>query len=150
MNASTDRPDSALRAWLELGPERGRTEAIERALAATRRVPQRPGWSFPERWLPVNRALLAAAAMLIVVVGAAAIFLRPVSNVGPPASPTPAPTTQAASPSRDPGLVPAELMHNWVGAPRPLPGMPAPDAVAFGFQFGQLFVTANYVYGRDQ
>src|SRR4051812_44391924 len=94
MNSSIDRPDSALRAWLETGPERGRTEALERALAATRRVPQRPGWTFPERWLPVNRLFLAAAAALVVVIGGAALLLRPAATVGPPSSPTPAGTNQ--------------------------------------------------------
>src|SRR5215475_561322 len=103
MNASTDRPDSALRAWLELGPDRGRPEAIERALAATRRVPQRPGWTFPERWLRVNRALIAAAAALIIVISGAAFILRPASdNVGPGGT---LPPTNL--PSASPGLVPA-------------------------------------------
>src|SRR6478672_7429821 len=124
MNPSTDRPDSALRAWLEIGPNRGRPEALERALAATRRVPQRPGWTFPERWLPVNRAFLAAAAAVIIVIGGAMLILRPSSNVGPPNTPAPTPTSQPSTsqPTAGTGLVPAELMHSWVGVPHDFPG----------------------------
>ena len=51
MNESMDR---ALADWLREGPEHGSREALERALAATRRTPQRPGWTFPERWLPMQ------------------------------------------------------------------------------------------------
>ena len=60
MNPPIERPDSAMRAWLEAGPDRGRPEALERALAATRRVPQRPSWTFPERWLPMQLTLTRA------------------------------------------------------------------------------------------
>jgi Tol biopolymer transport system component len=51
MNEMTDR---ALRAWLEQGPDKGPSEGLARALAATRRTSQRPAWTFPERWLPVQ------------------------------------------------------------------------------------------------
>src|SRR5207244_4327734 len=140
MNPPTDRSDSALRAWLELGPDRGRPEAIERALAATRRVPQRPGWIYPERWLRVNRAFIAAAAALIIVIGGAAFILRPASNnVGPGG--TPAPTSL---PSASPGLVPAELMRTWVGVPRQMASPATTVALQFHFEFGQLMMTANY------
>ena len=44
--------DPALSAWLQEGPERGPQHGLDRALAATRRVNQRPGWVFPRRWLP--------------------------------------------------------------------------------------------------
>jgi hypothetical protein len=97
----------------------------------------------------VNRALLAAAAALIVVVAGAALILRPASNVGPPASPTaeptPLPTTQpspSAPSSR--GVVPAELLRTWVGAPRLLPGLATPHHLNFGFDFGQLVMRADY------
>ena len=146
MNPPIERPDSALRAWLELGPERGRPEALERALAATRRVPQRPSWTFPERWLPVNRVLLAAAAALIIVVGGAAFILRPASNnVGPSGSPAPTATsTPTSQPTLSSGQVPAELMRTWVGVPHPFPGAPPVDDLQFRFEFGQLIVNVNY------
>jgi dipeptidyl aminopeptidase/acylaminoacyl peptidase len=51
MNESMDR---VVADWLHEGPERGPREGLERALAATRRVGQRPGWTLPERWLPVQ------------------------------------------------------------------------------------------------
>ena len=45
MNESMDR---VLADWLNEGPENGPREGLERTLAATRRVGQRPGWTFPE------------------------------------------------------------------------------------------------------
>ena len=51
MNESIDR---VLADWLDEGPEHGPREGLERALAATRRVGQRPGWTLPERWLPMQ------------------------------------------------------------------------------------------------
>ena len=51
MNESMDR---VLTEWLHAGPETGPREGLERTLAATRRVGQRPGWTFPERWLPMQ------------------------------------------------------------------------------------------------
>lgn len=82
MNESMDRE---LSSWLLEGPERGPNEALERALAASRRTSQRPGWTFPERWLPMQltmrrapslRPLLALAvlALLIAALGAAALL----------------------------------------------------------------------------
>ena len=47
-----DRMDVVLADWLSEGPERGPAHALDRALAATRRVDQRPGWAFPGRWVP--------------------------------------------------------------------------------------------------
>ena len=51
MNESMDR---VLADWLREGPETGPREGLERALAATRRVGQKPGWALPERWLPMQ------------------------------------------------------------------------------------------------
>jgi dipeptidyl aminopeptidase/acylaminoacyl peptidase len=53
-----DRMDVVLAEWLNEGPERGPAHALERALAATRRVDQRPGWTFPGRWVPGSVARL--------------------------------------------------------------------------------------------
>lgn len=60
-----DRVERALASWLADGPERGSREALERALAATRRVPQRPGWTFPERWLPVQVSIRPVRSVMI-------------------------------------------------------------------------------------
>jgi WD40 repeat protein len=47
-----DPMDMVLAEWLDEGPEQGPVHALERALAATRRVDQRRGWTFPSRWVP--------------------------------------------------------------------------------------------------
>ena len=48
------RLDPIVAEWLGEGPEAGPDRGLERALAATRRVHQRPGWTFPGRW-PTSR-----------------------------------------------------------------------------------------------
>jgi dipeptidyl aminopeptidase/acylaminoacyl peptidase len=92
--------------WLREGPESGPGTGLTGALAATRRTGQRPGWTFVERWLPMqltkNHTYLtpptvlgrpstiaklvvtAAAVAAISVVGLT--LLRP-SAVGPAAAP---------------------------------------------------------------
>ena len=83
MNESMDR---VLADWLREGPESGPREGLERALAATRRVGQKPGWAFLERWLPMQltmartpslRPILAVVmlALLIVALVATALFI---------------------------------------------------------------------------
>ena len=83
MNESMDR---VLADWLREGPENGPREGLERALAATRRVGQKPGWAFFERWLPMQltlartpslRPILAIVmlALLIVALVATALFI---------------------------------------------------------------------------
>ena len=51
MNESMDH---VLADWLQEGPESGPREGLERSLEATRRVGQRPGWTLPERWIPMG------------------------------------------------------------------------------------------------
>lgn len=69
MNESMDR---VLADWLHEGPESGPREGLERSLAATRRVGQRPGWTLPERWIPMEltmaRARVQRPVLVIVVV----------------------------------------------------------------------------------
>ena len=83
MNESIDR---MLADWLHEGPESGPREGLERSLAATRRVGQRPGWTLPERWIPMEltmartrsqRPILALVmlALLMVAVVAAALVI---------------------------------------------------------------------------
>jgi Tol biopolymer transport system component len=57
----TNAPDRLISEWLADGPEQGPGHSLERALAATRRTPQRPGWTFPGRWLPAQLTLSPAA-----------------------------------------------------------------------------------------
>ena len=83
MNESMDR---VLVVWLHEGPESGPREGLERTLAATRRVRQRPGWTLAGRWIPmgltmartrVQRPILAIVmlALLSVAVVAAALIV---------------------------------------------------------------------------
>lgn len=84
MNESMDR---VIADWLDEGPESGHRDGLERALAATRRVGQRPGWSLPERWIPLpltmartwsQRPILAIAtvALLMMALLATALLIR--------------------------------------------------------------------------
>ena len=84
MNESMDR---VLADWLREGPERGPREGLDRALAATRHVGQRPGWTLPERWLPVRLTMtrtrsqrpiftFGSIALLIVALVAAVLVHR--------------------------------------------------------------------------
>jgi hypothetical protein len=50
------RRDPIIARWLSDGPERGPVHGLERALAATRNVDQRPGWTFPRWWKPTRVA----------------------------------------------------------------------------------------------
>lgn len=90
MNESMDR---ALASWLQEGPEHGPNEALERALAASRRTSQRPGWTFPERWLPMQltmqrtpslRPLIAIVVLALLIVALAATALLVGSARVPP------------------------------------------------------------------
>ena len=83
MNEPMDR---ALADWLRDGPDQGPREGLERALATTRQVSQRPAWAIPERWLPMQLTmqrvptmrpvlLLATVALLILTLIGAAILI---------------------------------------------------------------------------
>jgi dipeptidyl aminopeptidase/acylaminoacyl peptidase len=83
MNESMDQ---VLADWLHEGPESGPREGLERSLAATRRIGQRPGWTLPERWIPMELAMartrvqrpMLAIVMLVLLtaaVVAAALFV---------------------------------------------------------------------------
>ena len=83
MNESMDR---VLADWLREGPELGPREGMERALAATRRVGQKPGWALPERWIPMQLTMartpslrpilaLVMVALLIVALAATALLI---------------------------------------------------------------------------
>jgi len=92
MNESMDR---VLADWLREGPEQGPREGLERALAATRRVGQKPGWTLPERWLPMQltmvrtpslRPILAIVmmALLTLALVATALFIGSQRRAVPP------------------------------------------------------------------
>ena len=92
MNESMDR---VLADWLREGPEMGPREGLERTLAATHRIGQRPGWTFPERWLPMQltltrtpslRPLLLGLTLVLLILAlvAAALLVGSGSRVPPP------------------------------------------------------------------
>jgi len=128
MNGSMDR---ALADWLHEGPESGPREGLERALAATRRVGQRPGWSLAERWLPMRltmartrmqRPILALVmlALLIVVLVATALLVGSLR-------------LQSAPPFRNGAVVYAEsgdlfISDQFGGTPRALVAGPESDS----------------------
>jgi len=81
----------------EIAAER-RPDYLDAVFEATARSRQRPRWAFPERWIPVNRLLIAAAAtILIVAVGGAMLISARGPSVGP-AGPTPSPTAPSETP----------------------------------------------------
>ena len=49
---NSDRLDPVLMAWLNDDVEAAPREGLANAIAATETVSQRPGWTFPQRWLP--------------------------------------------------------------------------------------------------
>ena len=78
--------DATVADWLREGPETGPRHGLERALAATRRVGQRPAWVFPRRLLPrpmaefdlrvpasVSRALVLVLVLLLLLALAIAL-----------------------------------------------------------------------------
>jgi Tol biopolymer transport system component len=97
----TNAPDRLLGEWLADGPDQGPRPALERALAATRRTPQRPGWTFVQRWLPMDLAMRRAfvpgplilvllAALVALALAGALLFVgsrhRPAPPFGPAAN----------------------------------------------------------------
>lgn len=97
--------DLTLADWMRDGPERGPQEGLDRALAATRRASQRPGWTFLERWLPVDMILSrtpsARPFLILVAVALLALALIAVALVG---APRPTPLPAPFGPARD-GLI---------------------------------------------
>jgi WD40 repeat protein len=85
----TNASDRLLVEWLTEGPDNGPRPALERALAATRRTPQRPGWTFVQRWIPMElamrRALVPRPLILILLAALVALVLAGVIlSVGSP------------------------------------------------------------------
>jgi WD40 repeat protein len=90
----TNAPDRRLVDWLTDGPDQGPRPALERALAATRRTPQRPGWTFIQRWIPVEltmpRAFVPRPLILLLVAALVALAVAGVLlSVGAPHRPAP-------------------------------------------------------------
>jgi WD40 repeat protein len=61
--------------WLIEGPVPGSRDGLERALAATRTIRQRPGWIFVERWLPMELTMDRVRAPRLVSTAALVILL---------------------------------------------------------------------------
>jgi hypothetical protein len=85
MSASFDRQ---VVDWIHEGPEQGPRESLERALAATRGVSQRPGWTFLERWLPVQltmqRVVIPRAVYLMLLAVLLAVVFVVAAIIGAP------------------------------------------------------------------
>ena len=127
MNESIDR---VLADWLHEGSESGPREGLERALAATRRVGQRPGWSLLERWLPMQltmawtrtqRPILAIATLALLILALVAVALY----VGSQQRLPPAPFRNGAIVYADSGDL--FIVDQLGGAPRTLVAGPERD-----------------------
>ena len=88
------RLDPILAQWLREGAEVGPEHGLKRALAATRRVNQRPGWTFTSWWLPARvgrsdrrfgRAL--ALGLLVIALALLAMAMTFAGNVLPTVPP---------------------------------------------------------------
>ena len=87
--------DRQVAEWLAAGPAEGPPEPLARALAATRQTRKRPRWTFPERWLPVQRTmtrtqsprlLLAIMWLALLILALVATALYVGSRPAPPTS----------------------------------------------------------------
>jgi Tol biopolymer transport system component len=126
-----DSIDHELADWLHEGPESGQRDGLDRALAATRRVGQRPGWTLPERWIPLDMTMTQARvhrpavaivtlAMLVVALLAAAIYIGSERN-----QPRPLFTNGAVVYAENGDLF---IVDRLGGAPRPLVTGPDEDS----------------------
>jgi dipeptidyl aminopeptidase/acylaminoacyl peptidase len=70
-----DVHDALIAEWLVEGPAPGSRDGLERALAATRTIRQRPGWIFVERWLPMELTTGRVQAPRLVSTAALVILL---------------------------------------------------------------------------
>ena len=135
MNESMDR---VLVEWLHEGPTSGPREGLERTLAATRRVSQRPGWTIPGSWIPVEltatrtrvqRPILAMVtlALLIVAVVAAALLVGtqrqspPLRGMWPQSTLEEVRTAQERADAGDPDYT-WQVNPSWSSADEPLIG----------------------------
>jgi hypothetical protein len=91
------------------------------------RLPQRRLATQMTRFATMNSTirLAAAAAIVVAVAGIGAFAMSQRDNVGPPASPSPGPSS-GSSPTFQAAAVPRPLQGRWVGAPRVVPEAPEP------------------------
>jgi hypothetical protein len=138
-----DALDQILADWLREGPDGGRVDALDRALAATRRTSQRPRWRqpflpgfahantyaklairttpqardlrIPRRTVPMSNALRLVAVMAVIAVAAVAAFnvLRPSADVGGISAPSPTVTPSPPSPTPSPKPSPTLRTATW-------------------------------------
>lgn len=90
---SRDRIDHTLATWL--ADQSSSPTYLEEVMTRTRAIRQRPAWSFPERWLPMQLTMrpayvprqffyLALVALLMVAVAAAALVIGAGRQAAPP------------------------------------------------------------------
>jgi len=94
----TEPTDRWLHAWLLDGPVEGPETTLAGVLATTRTTAQRPGWTLPERWIPMELTmqrtagprpvlLLALLALLVAAIATTALLagshLRLPDPIGP-------------------------------------------------------------------
>lgn len=102
-----------------------RPDYLDDIFRQTARLSQRSRW-MPDLkgYQPMNRlTYAAAAAVLVAVIAGGVIFLRPSANVGPPATPSPSPTTAATASA----VVSQSLRATWLAG---LGAAPSGDTAA--------------------
>ena len=130
--------ERVLDAWFEPGPTEMPDRLFDDVLARVDRLPQRralPTLRFPPMDSRIRWLALAAAVLVVAVAGLALIY-RPDGDVG--ASPSP-----SASATIPPSPVPAELFGQWMGNPKPIPGVAPGVGSSLYFEAGRMSVSQS-------
>jgi Tol biopolymer transport system component len=121
--------------WLREGPESGPGAGLTGALAATRRTGQRPGWTLPERWLPVQLTMTRTPLVrpLLAIIMLALLSAALVATVLFAASQRRQPLPPPFGPARNGAVVYAQdgdlfIADELNGTPRPLVTGPDVDS----------------------
>jgi hypothetical protein len=155
--------ERVLDAWLAQGPTVMTDRLFDDVLERIERQPQRRLARLQLRIATMRPiTILAAAAAIAIAVGAGIVLLgRPATPdvAAPTAAPPVAPTaTVAPSPAASPASVlPAELRHRWIGAPRAIDGLSdvvalpllwmAEPLVSFNHNLGGRFLESEPMLG---
>lgn len=140
---SFDPFDRRIRDAIEEIAAARRPDYVDDVLQLTAGSRQRPRWSFPERWLPVNRLSYAAVALAIVVLAGGAVILtgfHVAPNVAAPTSPG---TSPAITPSPSPVASPSSSPTTSPTATAAMAGIPVSDGMTL--EAGTTYTVPGFV-----